>query len=98
MLTPDINYAKINNYVLGECEVVPSTAVRIDIDELNLKHLEDTDKFNVIPELAHGLDKLLDGKLYQGNRGIGDIPQDIPVDTFSKMVTYRSPKNDPQLI
>lgn len=65
---------------------------------MNLKCLKDTEDFNRIPKLAHGLNKFLKGQLVEHDNGLGDIPQNVADEVFDQMSQYRSPKNDKDLI
>jgi hypothetical protein len=61
------NHYKIN-------EEVPEDAVDFPLTNITIKQFDDTSDFNKIPKLNHGLNKLLDGKVYMGDMGFGKIP------------------------
>jgi hypothetical protein len=55
-------------------EEVPEDAVDFNLNNISIKNFDDTPEFNKIPKLQHGLNKLLDGKIYMGDMGFGRIP------------------------
>ena len=55
-------------------EDVPKDAIPFPLDNISIKHHNDTPEFNKIPKLHHGLNRLLDGKIYMGDMGFGQFP------------------------
>lgn len=56
-------------------EEAPPDAKDFSLRGLNILPFDDTPDFNKIPKLQHGLNKLLDGRIYQGDMGFGSIPE-----------------------
>lgn len=70
---PTFHIENIYHYKINE--EVPSDAVDFDLSNIFTNHFEDTVDFNKVPKLQHGLNKLLDGKIYSGDMGVGKIPK-----------------------
>jgi hypothetical protein len=78
-------------------EEVPEDATSFSLNDLSIKNFEDTPDFNKIPKLHHGLHKLLDGKIYQGDMGFGKIPE-INKEVIAQMSDYVPPSQDKTLL
>lgn len=65
----------VNKFHYKINEEVPKDAVDFPLNNICINNQEDTPEFDNIPKLHHGLHKLLDGKIYKGDRGFGKIPQ-----------------------
>lgn len=78
-------------------EEVPEDAVDFSLANTSIKTYEDTPDFNKIPKLHHGLNKLLDGKIYEGDMGFGKIPN-IEPKVIEQMSDYKPPSQDKTLL
>ncbi len=86
-----------DNFTFRVNEAVPKDAVDFPLKNISIKHLDDTPDFDKIPKLQHGLSKLLDGKIYMGDRGLGKIPQ-LDKQVISQMSVYKPPSEDKVLL
>lgn len=55
-------------------EDVPKDAVPFPLKNISIKNKNDNPEFDKIPKLHHGLNRLLDGKIYKGDMGFGKLP------------------------
>lgn len=78
-------------------EEIPNDAVNFSLKSLSAKYFDDTPGFNKIPKLHHGLDKLLDGKIYKGDMGFGKIPE-TDKEIIAQMSDYVRPSQDTTLL
>ena len=86
--------SKIKYKINEDC---PQDAEDFPLKNITIKHLNDTPDFDIIPKLEHGLNKLLDGKIYMGDMGFGKIPQ-LGSDVTSQMSVYKPPSEDKKLL
>ena len=56
-------------------EEEPKDAVNFPLNNIKIENQPDRLGFDNVPKLHHGLNQLLDGKIYQGDMGFGTIPQ-----------------------
>ena len=73
---------------------------KIDIEKLKISYSSDDANLKKVPELKHGLDKFLNGRLVFGDEGVGSLPEDVEnlsEETIYLMSNYHSPENDKQL-
>ena len=78
-------------------EQIPNDAQNFDLSTINLKNFNDTPEFDRIPKLQHGLNRLLDGKIYKGDMGFGKFPP-VNKDFISKISEYKPPSMDNKLL
>jgi len=78
-------------------EDVPKDAVDFPLNNIFIKNQEDNPQFDNIPKLQHGLHRLLDGKIYEGDMGFGTIPQ-LSKEVIAQMNEYRPPSQDTTLL
>jgi hypothetical protein len=84
------NHAPTNKFYYKINEEVPEDAVDFPLTNIVIDHQKDTPDFDKIPKLQHGLNKLLDGKMYMGSQGFGKIPQ-LGKEVTSQMSVYKPP-------
>jgi hypothetical protein len=78
-------------------EDVPKDAIDFPLTNIFIKNKEDNAGFDNIPKLHHGLHKLLDGKIYEGDMGLSSIPQ-LSRETIAQMNEYKPPSQDSTLL
>jgi hypothetical protein len=71
-------------------EEVPKDVEDFDLKGISVVNQEDTPDFDNIPKLHHGLNRLLDGRIYTGDMGFGSIPQ-LSKEVISQMSVYKPP-------
>lgn len=78
-------------------EDVPKDAVPFPLKNISIKNRNDNPEFDKIPKLHHGLNRLLDGKIYKGDMGFGKLPE-VNKDVISQLQDYKPPSQDKKLL
>ena len=71
-------------------EDAPKDAESFPLKNISINNQPDTPDFDHVPKLNHGLNKLLDGKIYEGDMGFGTIP-DLGHEVTQQMSSYLPP-------
>lgn len=78
-------------------EDVPKDAQPFPIDKISIVNQNDNPEFDKIPKLHHGLNKLLDGKIYKGDMGFGKLPA-VSKEIIAQLQDYKPPSQDKKLL
>ena len=78
-------------------EDVSKDAQPFPLDGISIVNQKDNPDFDKIPKLYHGLNKLLDGKIYKGDMGFGKFPT-VSKEILSQLQNYKPPSKDETLL
>lgn len=75
---------------------------KLDLSSARMEYMPDTDLLEQrVPQLAHGLDQFLKGKLVMGNHGVGKLPalnEHTTNESLLKISGYIEPSEDRALL